>query len=320
VMQKYNRQSPVEKKLCINHAIHLAVTKFLYQKHVDIVDKSYSEPNTCESGEENYNNDSDDDGSEVLVNDDNLILEEVNMEIETDRNSNLFVQLRALRIVIKFFRISPLKNDFLQEKIKSAHGKELELKLDVKTKWNSIDPMIERYLEVKEEVKEALLSFNSVHLLSVIDEFENAISAAMTSTSRKPVGPFLEKEESGGYDCYIPTENGEKLLICKTTPLQRNNPPSIGNETLVRCSFRPGLGYAITTRQHRLTRRLQDVKVQLPPPDTRRRRIVRHSRRSSTDSSAVKTLPTDHRITYAKWSFVDSECITLTFIFNICQL
>ncbi|GLV40844.1 hypothetical protein CBL_10019 [Carabus blaptoides fortunei] len=71
-----------------------------------------------------------------------------------------------------------------------------------------------------------------------------------------------------------------------------------------------GLRLRNHNRQHRLTRRLQDVKVQLPPPDTRRRRIVRHSRRSCTDSSAVKTMPTDHRITYAKWSCVDSEKVS----------
>lgn len=51
--------------------------------------------NQNSSKEDNYNNDSDDDGSAVQVNDDNasLIFAELNMETETDRKSNLFVQL-----------------------------------------------------------------------------------------------------------------------------------------------------------------------------------------------------------------------------------
>lgn len=70
-----------------------------------------------------------------------MLLERSNKATEIDGNSNLFVQIRGLRTIIKYFRLSPLKNYLLQEKIKAPHGKE---------RWNSIDPIIEKYLEIKE--------------------------------------------------------------------------------------------------------------------------------------------------------------------------
>lgn len=163
-MCKYNRESPVEAVLCMNHALHLAVVKFFYELNVDESEVEMNEEVLeCEC-------DSDSDGDGAVDGDDQIIFEEPLFESYSRKKSNFFEQLEALRAVIKFFRLSSLKNDFLQAKINERLGKELELKKDVKTRWNSIDPMIKRYLEVKGEVKEALEYFNFLHLLDPIDE------------------------------------------------------------------------------------------------------------------------------------------------------
>jgi len=147
---------------------------FFYQKYVavDETDQSSIANEKDIILEDEYDSDADIDDGDSVEPDNHMIIEKINEAIENDEYSHsiFFIQLQALRSVIKYFLLSSLKNDFLQEKIKTRLGKELELKIDIKTRWNSIDPMIERYLQVKEEVKEALEYFNSLHLLAPIDE------------------------------------------------------------------------------------------------------------------------------------------------------
>lgn len=52
----------------------------------------------------------------------------------------------------------------LQKIIKKKEGKEQSLLLDVKTRWNSVLPMIRRYLEIKSHLKAALELFNDGQL------------------------------------------------------------------------------------------------------------------------------------------------------------
>lgn len=69
-----------------------------------------------------------------------------------------------VRELFKYFRKSPLKMSELQKLIKSNHGQNLALLLDVKTRWNSVLPMIRRYLKIKNEIRLALEIFNDGQL------------------------------------------------------------------------------------------------------------------------------------------------------------
>ena len=60
---------------------------------------------------------------------------------------NLLIQ--KVRRICKGFRKSSVKNDFLQKCMVEKHGREISLKLDMKTRWNSTMEMLTRFLEVK---------------------------------------------------------------------------------------------------------------------------------------------------------------------------
>lgn len=51
-------------------------------------------------------------------------------------------------------------NALLQNKIKSQHGKELSLLLDCRTRWNSIETILERFLKVYDSVSATLSDLN----------------------------------------------------------------------------------------------------------------------------------------------------------------
>lgn len=72
-----------------------------------------------------------------------------------------------VRELFKYFRKSPLKMSELQKIIKLNHGKELALLLDVKTRWNSVLPMVRRYLVVKKDIVKALEMFNDGQLYTI---------------------------------------------------------------------------------------------------------------------------------------------------------
>ena len=69
--------------------------------------------------------------------------------------------VKKVRKVCKLFRQSPVKNDeSLQVQIKKNLGKELNLLLDVRTRWNSLVKMIRRFLLLEKEVRHALLDIS----------------------------------------------------------------------------------------------------------------------------------------------------------------
>ena len=113
----------------------------------------------------------------------------------------------------------------MQEKIKHRLGKELEMKLDIKTRWNSIDPMIERYLLVKEEIKEALEYFNSQHLLVQIDE----IYLINIHKILEPVR--IAAEALSRSDATLFTAESIIELLCST--LEKNTNSSLSSSFLV---------------------------------------------------------------------------------------
>ena len=73
------------------------------------------------------------------------------------------------RKIVKLFRRSPVKNDnHLQPYILENFGREKMLLLDCKTRWNSLLTMLEKFDELKKEIKKWLwcsLMFPLIYLI-----------------------------------------------------------------------------------------------------------------------------------------------------------
>ena len=82
-------------------------------------------------------------------------------DFSTSNNITIGVSLKMVRNIVKFFKRSPVKNTILQEHVMQQHGKELNLYLDCKTRWNSIETMLERFLKIVDSIRHALQDLNS---------------------------------------------------------------------------------------------------------------------------------------------------------------
>lgn len=81
--------------------------------------------------------------------------------------------LKGSRAVAIYFRKSALKFEHLVKKIKELAGDEpcnaFKLPLDVKTRWNSILPMVKRILTHRTAIEQSLEFYNASHLLDNVN-------------------------------------------------------------------------------------------------------------------------------------------------------
>lgn len=101
--------------------------------------------------------------------------------------------IHTVRSYFKFFRKSPLKLATLNENVKAALGKTLALKLDCKTRWNSVLPMLKRFIEIKEILKLTIEEFGgeynedfeqkSIEIISALEPLEEGIKKLSSQTS-----------------------------------------------------------------------------------------------------------------------------------------
>ncbi len=135
VMVKFGREISPDHQQCLAHGIHLAVLDVLYNKNVT------NEEEEDEEGEEAFEFDEDNE-------------EEARQSLSL--KDDYFSLISKVRKVCKTFKKSPLKNDILQRFVKSEHGHELQLMIDVKTRWNSLVYMCERFCKLKSCITQAL--------------------------------------------------------------------------------------------------------------------------------------------------------------------
>lgn len=136
VMKKLVKDSEVDGIFCLNHAIHLAVIDIFYKSKAT----SYDCTSECSEDDDNF--------------DDSI---ENNLCNKTVMNSDYKDILNDTRKIIKIFKKSPAKNAVLQKYVMAAHNKEIALYLDVITRWNSMVPMLEKFLLLKNSIKKALI-------------------------------------------------------------------------------------------------------------------------------------------------------------------
>lgn len=192
VMVKFGHESPTIMQLCYNHAIHLAVLDTITED-CDL-EEVYSDAS---------DNSTDSEFEEELISSDS----------SSKRLSSIMEsKLKPLRIVVKFFKRSTVKNNLLQIYVKDEHGTELELLLDVKTRWNSIAPMIERALKIKGSLQQALEELGRSDLWEAIDmEFLEELLSILSPIK-------LTVEALSRSDCNLMTAEGAMNFL--TSKLQ----------------------------------------------------------------------------------------------------
>ena len=66
--------------------------------------------------------------------------------------------IKKVRKIVKIFRKFPVRyDDNLQPQVQQSFGKEKSLFLDCKIRWNSLLNMLQRFYEMRQEVKVAML-------------------------------------------------------------------------------------------------------------------------------------------------------------------
>ena len=128
---------------CLAHAIHLSVSEVLY-KEKSLDEEPIGKDNvTEENGEEEESNEAEDNLEDVFL------APEINTIVA------------KLRRVVKLFRKSPVRNDDnLQHQIIVSCSKEKALFLDCKTRLNSLLKTLQRFYELRKEIKVAMVQLD----------------------------------------------------------------------------------------------------------------------------------------------------------------
>ncbi|KAG5667441.1 hypothetical protein PVAND_015421 [Polypedilum vanderplanki] len=134
INKKFIRISNIIGQFCFNHAIHLAVCDSLYTNK--------------------QNND------EYTVEDSNDIDDEDTFEMATDFE----IIETSIDNIDHHHLLKNIKKDF-----KSIYGKEIELHLDVKHRWNSIPTMISPLIKTKAALFETFAELNSLPIINELD-------------------------------------------------------------------------------------------------------------------------------------------------------
>lgn len=147
VMEKFGRLIPALSQICLNHGIHLGVCDTLYKNKKE----KTSEP------DQDFQNDEDDFQDQGVI------------DYTSDEEAiDCMELLKSVRKVVTFIR-SSVRNRVFQEKVLAEKGKEKELSLDVKTRWNSIPTMLESVLETKKQIIDTCSELNVMELVDNLD-------------------------------------------------------------------------------------------------------------------------------------------------------
>ncbi|KAF2890270.1 hypothetical protein ILUMI_15903, partial [Ignelater luminosus] len=142
VMVKVGRLLRCSQQLCFTHGLQLVVVDTLYKKVSEPVSECTATAIITESDIDG-NDDTDQTEQGVMVNVDSPSVEMISTYDDL---------VKKVRKVIKIFKWSPTKNDiFLQKYVKEQEGlgKEVDLILDCRTRWNSLLNMLERFYNLK---------------------------------------------------------------------------------------------------------------------------------------------------------------------------
>lgn len=115
--------------------------------------------------------------------------------------------LVKVRQIVRKFRQSPIKNEVLQKRVRAAFGKPLKVQLDCKTRWNSTEAMLERYLQLYDCIDETLKELKIQNPVTRDDA--DSISSLLAAL--KPIR--LVSEAMGRRDATLLTAEGSLFFL-----------------------------------------------------------------------------------------------------------
>lgn len=205
VMIKFGSLTPSELQLCYNHAIHLAVLKVFYCKSTQVSQELEDDDRDIDGQHDDFSEDEDDEFDYTVVN-----------ELSSDMLS-IHPTVSKIREIVKKFKNSPVRNSVLQRYVLELvpTNSELQLLLDSKTRWNSLIPMIERFIKLIGLIEQALRDLNMEYLWdsSYTCVAKNIVEAL------KPV--LIAVEALSRHDTNLLSSEG--ILKFPFTTLQNNN-------------------------------------------------------------------------------------------------
>ena len=213
IMVKLGKLAPPLHQLCLAHALHLAVSKLLYVKKTKSKNQDEWADDSNETDDDEFTNNNADyediedgeqieDDEEETEKEDDPDYEEM-LEISsnlTEEGPQIVIKYREaiskLRTIVKKYRKSPILREELEKRVSDANlEKYRSLKLDVKTRWNSLVEMISDYLKVHDVVSDHLRELKfayqviSTSELALLKELEESLLPV------KRIGEELAKRE-----------------------------------------------------------------------------------------------------------------------------
>ena len=204
VMVKFGKEIAPFHQQCIAHTIHLSVCDVLYTNRNDIEQTEIPAQNE-ETSDEN----------EDVDHENNVLGFESQEDVTKQFSEDYRDMLEKVRRICKIFRKSPLKNGQLQDFVRGEFGKELMLTLDCKTRWNSILPMIDRFIKLKNCIPKALRVVGSTEVISESDWH----TLCVLSDTLNPVEIVLKKLCSDGMNI-LKAEASITFLLSKMKSMQ----------------------------------------------------------------------------------------------------
>lgn len=189
VMVKYGRNIAAACQLCINHGIHLGVIDVFYKKNMNIIEVETND----EDEDAEYEDDDDDipDNNKFAV-DGNLNFEVENLNELPQIRADIGIVLGETRKIIKFFKRSCVRSCILQKHVLEQEGTKLRLLLDCRTRWNSIIPMVNRFLKLincinfaLEELGKEKFREENIIILKGISEVLQPVELAVNELSKE---------------------------------------------------------------------------------------------------------------------------------------
>lgn len=152
VMMKFGRDMDVIHQPCYNHALHLAVMDKIFEHSRQL--------------EQNVTPDDTDDDNDMFSEDENSSENQYNDDADIlEPREDIQLILNKVRAIILLFKRSPVKNSVFQDYVKQKHGKEISLLMDCRTRWNSTETMLARFIKLYDCIMLALTDLNAKEYL-----------------------------------------------------------------------------------------------------------------------------------------------------------